>query len=433
MDKAKIKRVLFALIAIFIIIYVIYVFISSVFDVDGIETEIATEITATDTLYKDAIIIRNEKLIKNDTEGIISYTSADGDKVAKGEQVAKVYNSEDDVLAYQELQSINSEIKRLRKLSASVTNGDLGIDTINSLIYNAVSDLNKSIADRDFIDSDSQVDNLSYLVTERLMVTGDNIDISNRLNELKERKAEIQSSAENAVGVIKTEKAGCFVSNADGYESVYKCDDVSNINITKFNELKNAKPKKVSEDTVGKIVTSVNWYILCPVTESEALKLTKSSYDKVTINLPFASSSSIPATVESINQDAKGGDSVLVMKCNYMNSELASIRKENVEICLNTYEGLRVNKSALHDGIVKKITEDENNNQITKKKAVQGVYVLYGNELQFKEVSILYSGSDFVICDPSPDSGVLFNGKTISLYDNVVVEGSDLKDGKIIN
>ena len=59
--------------------------------------------------------------------------------------------------------------------------------------------------------------------------------------------------------------------------------------------------------------------------------------------------------------------------------------------------------------------------------------MLYGNELQFKEVSILYSGSDFVICDPSPDSGVLFNGKTISLYDNVVVEGSDLKDGKIIN
>ena len=67
MDKAKFKRVVIALIAIFLIVNVVYVFINSVFDVDGVETEIATEMTATDTLYKDAIIIRDEELIKNDT------------------------------------------------------------------------------------------------------------------------------------------------------------------------------------------------------------------------------------------------------------------------------------------------------------------------------------------------------------------------------
>jgi hypothetical protein len=27
----------------------------------------------------------------------------------------------------------------------------------------------------------------------------------------------------------------------------------------------------------------------------------------------------------------------------------------------------------------------------------------------------------------------LYNGETISLYDNIVVKGNDLKDGKIIN
>ena len=75
---------------------------------------------------------------------------------------------------------------------------------------------------------------------------------------------------------------------------------------------------------------------------------------------------------------------------------------------------------------------DKDGNQVTKKKKVQGVYVLYGNELQFKEISILYSGSDFVICDPSPEEGELFNGETVALYDNVVIEGDDLKDGKIV-
>ena len=47
--------------------------------------------------------------------------------------------------------------------------------------------------------------------------------------------------------------------------------------------------------------------------------------------------------------------------------------------------------------------------------------------------SLIYSGSDFVICDPSSDNTNLYNGETISLYDNIVVKGNDLKDGKIIN
>ena len=83
MINKKTKRIIISAICIFIIIYVIYVFISSVFDLNGVDTEVATQITATDSLYKDAIIVRNEKLVKNSTDGIISFSCDDGDKVAK--------------------------------------------------------------------------------------------------------------------------------------------------------------------------------------------------------------------------------------------------------------------------------------------------------------------------------------------------------------
>lgn len=433
MITKKRKKIIISTICVLISAYIIYVFVNSVFDLKGVETEVATQITATDSLYKDAIIVRNEKLVKKDTDGIISFSCDDGDKVAKNQKVAEIYSSEDDVLNNNKLQDINSEIKRLKKLNASASNGDVGIDTVSSQINNSVAELNSRIADKNFLDTDSYVDDITYLITQRFLVAGKDVDIASRLRDLNAQKDQIKSTANSSIGSVKASQAGCFVSSADGYESVYKYDDAKSMTITEYNKLLKKKPKAVSSNTIGKLVVSVNWYVICPISNEEALTLKSTNYDSITVNMPYASTSTIPATIESINLDKKGGDSVLVLKCNYMNSELASVRNENVEICLKTYEGVRVSKDALHTDYVKKISEDSNGNQKVSKKKVQGVYVLYGNELQFKQVNIIYSGSDFVICDPSSDSSKLYNGETISLYDNIVVKGNDLKDGKIIN
>ena len=58
--------------------------------------------------------------------------------------------------------------------------------------------------------------------------------------------------------------------------------------------------------------------------------------------------------------------------------------------------------------------------------------MLYGSEVQFKQISILYADDDYVICDTSPDEDELFNGETVSLYDKVILKGDDLYDGKVI-
>ncbi len=433
MEKAKVKKLIIGLISAFIIIYIVYVGFSKIFDADGIETEIATEISATDSLYEDGIIIREESIIKNNKDGVISYVANDGDHVAKNEVIASLYKNEEDVINNKALNDVNEEINQIKKLRAIASTGDLAIDNINSQINNAIISLNTNIADRDFINTDDYVNDLTYLITERLVVTDNAVDISKKLNELRAEKTELKNNTTKATGHIKAKKAGCFVSSADGFESIFDYENVKTINIKDFNKMKEAEPKKVSDNTVGKLITNVDWYVVCPISRQDALRITTSGYQKVTINMPFATTTSIPAYIESVNQDNTGdGDSIIVLRCDYMNSELASVRNENIEICLNTYSGIRVSKDAIHDGIVKKISEDEGGNQITKKKKVQGVYVLYGNELQFKEISILYSGSDFVICDPSPKKGKLFNGKTVSLYDNIVIKGDDLKDGKIV-
>ena len=100
---------------------------------------------------------------------------------------------------------------------------------------------------------------------------------------------------------------------------------------------------------------------------------------------------------------------------------------------MGTYTGLRVSKRAIHDDFVTKTSYDDNDNPHNEEKKVQGVYVLYGSEVQFKQISVIYANDDYVICDPSPDPDKLFNGETISLYDKVIVKGDDLYDGKVIH
>ena len=116
-----------------------------------------------------------------------------------------------------------------------------------------------------------------------------------------------------------------------------------------------------------------------------------------------------------------------------MNAGISHVRKEPIEIIVNTYEGLKISKKALHDDEVERTVTDKDGNETTETKTVQGVYIEYGNELVFRQVDIAFAGDDFIICNETPAEGALFNGSTVTLYDKVVVEGGDLFDGKLIS
>ena len=152
----------------------------------------------------------------------------------------------------------------------------------------------------------------------------------------------------------------------------------------------------------------------------------------VTVKFSDAFSEPVLASIYKIEQVKDSDKALLILECNYMSKELSEARNEPIEIGMGTYTGLRVSKKAIHDDYTEKITYDDNNNKKTETKKVQGVYVLYGSEVQFKEISIVYSGKDYVLCDPTPEDGVLFSDDTISLYDQVILEGDDLYDGKVI-
>ena len=115
-------------------------------------------------------------------------------------------------------------------------------------------------------------------------------------------------------------------------------------------------------------------------------------------------------TVYASNKD-NNGKMAVVFRCDYMSAELSTIRQEPMQIQLVKHTGLTVPKRA--------IVIDENQQA--------GVYVRSGNVVAFRKINQLYSEpADYVVCEDISESGYL------KMYDDIIVGGRDLYDGKII-
>ena len=103
-------------------------------------------------------------------------------------------------------------------------------------------------------------------------------------------------------------------------------------------------------------------------------------------------------------------ESVLILRSSEMDSEIASMRLEDIEIRFNEYTGFKVPSSAIH----------------INDKGEKMVYTLVANQVESREGNIIYSTKDYVVFEYTPD-----DEKSIRLYDQIITQGKDLHDGKV--
>ena len=427
MDKLLFKRILVAALTLLAIVYVAYLLISANFDM--YPTENAVQTTVTDKIYSNAFIIRDENLIENTAKGVLSYSVANGEAVNANGEIAKVYENAEDALAHSTAEALQKKKESLEYIQKNTISGTMNIDIINNNIKNRLINYLDDTNNGSISKTSADADSLLTYINQRMLYTGKIADFSSEIASLSEQISTLNNSAGSSKGSIKTAKAGYFTEFCDGYEKTFKYDDINKMTL---DDLHNLKKGSVPENTAGKVIGNVKWYVACEVNSDQAASL--NIWDSaVTVLFSEASSEAIPAEIYRVSQEEKDGNALVILRCDYMDDGILQARQEPIEIGMGTYTGLRVSKRAIHDDFVTKTTYDDNDNPHKEEKKVQGVYVLYGSEVQFKQISILFADEDYVICDPDPEDGILFNGSTISLYDKVIVKGDDLYDGKVIH
>ncbi len=387
----------------FVAVFVFHQVYSSVYK--PVVTESAEFFETVDGLKIDGTIIRRESIITGSKKGSLHFAVENGMRVAKEGIVATVYGSDEASITLSAIADINRQIKDIEDMTAYNDLQAVDLDVVNNKVDKALNGVVLGTRGSNFTGVNSNLRELLSAINRRQLITGEQTDFSDKLNALKDKKTKLEASLPAEKGSIRAAQSGYFVSGTDGYETVFTAADLSTVT-SEF--LAKAKPNKTPKNAIGKIVSDYEWYIAAPISLSDSLKYKEG--DTLTIKTAIKSHSSLTVTVKKINVSEEINEAVIIFSCQQMSSELATLRKGNMTVVSKTYSGLKVSRRALRviDG-------------------KSGVYVLSGRSVKFVPVNVIYRADDYVICEQE-----VSNSSVLRLYDEVVVKGRNLYDGKVV-
>lgn len=371
-----------------------------------VKTETAVFSDMSDGLNITGVIIRNETLVSAGDSGVLHFIIGDGNRVAKDGVIANIYDSESASIILERIDSVNGKIADIEEMLSLNNLEAADLDMINARVSKNLNNLIICGGNGNYDSFSDKSDELLSAYNRRQAAMGETADFSAQLSALKAEKDQLTASLPAAKGTLGAEKSGYFVSKADGYETVLTCENPESITPEYLNGI---KAEAVGENTVGKIVSDYEWYIAAEVSVNESLNFKEG--DALTIYTSVKSYPKLPVTVKKINISESSGGAVVLFACNDMNSELASMRTGPMTVVKKEYSGLKVPTSA------RRVVDSK-----------LGVYVLTGMQVKFVEVKVLFTDGDYMICEKQTS-----DGNVLRLYDEVIVKGKNLYDGKIIS
>ena len=410
MNSKKIRTLGAVVLAFLVLLYVGYQAYQATHQ--SIRTETAMYGEVSDVLQAQGFILRNETVIDESYSGVLSYRVADGSRVSRGGVIADIFSNESDAASQRELDQLDQEIENLQSLSQTANFYVANPSMLGDQIYSALEGISQLVNENDFSGLNTQKGELQNALIRRQLITGEESaeDYSQRISQLQSQRDTLASQTGSATGSIQVES----------------------ITVAQAEELLEQQPS--STDAVGKICQDFNWYAVCVFDEDDMVHF--EGVEDVYLDIPFASTEQIPAKVLARNSDGESGKTAVVFQCSTMDADIAAVRNEAIQVTVNTYSGVLVNERAIRFAAVEYTTTDEAGNTVTQvQENVKGVYVLYGGQLEFVQVFTDQTVNGYAICRTDlteEEQSMLVTDSTIQLYDQVVVEGTDLYDGKIV-
>lgn len=431
MNSPLIRRLAAFCVAFLLLFYIGYQVYNA--NYTSVKTEVAVYVQADDPGTAEVVqatgtAVRKESVIQQQTNGVVTYVVEDGGKVSKGGTIAELYATEQDAAAQQQIETLNLQISQLQKLSSPGSTYAVDQDSLTKQISQKLIALLQTSASGEYDALDEPREDLLYVLNERQIVTNKVSDFNDRINSLTQQRDSLTANRQ-VLGTVTAPSAGTFISEVDGYESVFDYDSILTITPEQYQQKLETQVSPPA-DAVGKICGEFKWYFVCVVSAQDALKFIEGN--AVSLSFPFATSDSVTAVVRAVNQESIESQAAVVLECSTMNEELARLRTETCAVSVTEYSGIRVSQKAVHFAEVTRTVENEDGEETTETREVKGVYVMHGSEIVFRQIVPLYSTSTYVICDPNPDPEELMTSETVQLYDEIVVEGTDLYDGKVV-
>lgn len=412
MNKASkiIKTLLLIALGVFVLVFIAYQLYHALYS--PYQTQSVTLQARENKLSVDGMFLRNEEPLSAAHDGlIVHYLYSDGQKVGAGGTVAQLYASDDDIRYYEKIRELDHRISLLKESqdqsSVLVTNAD----QITTQIGSKIRELSTAIYTLNAEQLKSCKDDLQVLFNRRNIITEKEKNYQQTIAEIEKQKKEFEKKIKTALKNVTAAKNGIMVLSADGFEATARYDRLAEMSPNDVDAfIREGAPEAVPGNTVGKLVLDFDWYyaMVLPIDERRYAEKIKVG---TVLKMRFRDISEDPCTVtvQSVSTDETSGKMSVIVTASHMTGKFCSLRRGKAEIIFSSTYGYKVPKSAV------RIVDGQ-----------KGVYVLLGQSMSFRKIEVLYEEENDIICTSAAGSG------SLRPYDDVIVKGTDLYDGKTV-
>lgn len=376
------------------------------------QTETVFTYTVSDYYRAKAVVIRNEQLLSQqlDANGVLSYVKPDGAVVIPGSVIAKVYADASQLRSQLQMDQLDSEISLLgeaQRTSAQL----LGADMLSGQVNDTVGGIVDATVRRDIEEIYDARNRLQLLLGKYRVSTGRDKNYAERITYLQQEKSRLMAELSQPVQSVAINTGGYFCSTTDGYETLLTTNFEA-LTIDDYRRAINGTMKAEKTNAIGKVQQGHDWYLALVADKNDVKRFVVGTMINLDFNIEGCND--IPASVYRVIPD-ESGNAVVILRTNYINHTLINLRQIDADVSFNSYTGLRISKQALrYDG------------------QTEGVFVKNGNLITFKPIERIYSSENFVLCtSPSPNEEDT-EYEPINQFDEVIVKGTDIYDGKIV-
>lgn len=389
----------------------------------GIETEPAVFVETNAEIDAQAFIFRDETVIPRNHDGTVVTLVSDSQRVSSGQKIANVFNSDGAASLQDEINRLQRKLDVFDKSVVETEYFVADIDSVNGDIKNTFDDIYDSVSDGSLSRSIDFAEDLLVKLNRKNLIVSSQNGYDSEYDALLKEKIELENRINSASSAVYAPASGYFYGDVDGYENIFKVSEIKKMTLSSLEEISDSvADEQLINSSAGKIVNDFVWYTVCKVSAAQLAGIEEGWYYKV--RFPDSQDKTITMQIERIIKETSSANAVVVFRANTVPSDFNYSRTQRAQILLGDVSGLAVPAHALRvvDG-------------------VRGVYVLVGDVIEFRRVFLLdekdgyyivsTDAKDYALPEGTEITGVLSCDR-LSLYDNVIVSGKNLFNGKIV-
>lgn len=362
-------------------------------------------------------VVRREQVLPDNTSGLLRLTRSEGERVAKGGQVAVVYADQASLDRQNELNALRDQIGQLEYAASAALSSEAVLKLDNQIRASLLAFRRDMAADR--LDAaGGHISELRSLVMKRDYSYSGGGEAEARLETLRAQYQSLAAQTASSTRQVTAAQAGVYSAVVDGYETVLTPESLEALTPSTINRV---EPTGERSD-VGKLITGDDWYFAADLSAAEAAGLTMGG----TVTLRFAKGDhrDLSVQVHSVGKE-EDGRQVVVFTSDLFLPELTLLRRQSADIITRTYEGIRLPAKAIR---TTRAYVDKDTGQPAE-ETVTGVYCVMGRFARFKPIHIVYTGNDgYVLALPAAASGTT----VLRPGDTILLSAAGLYDGKVI-